>query len=555
MQQTKRNDASRREFLKNVGQAGVLTAGAVLLKDSVLSGSAQAQAVNAKPNILMIVVDEERDWAWLPSNFSFGTHFPARQWLRDVGVRFTNYHVHTSPCSPSRSVMYTGQHTDTTGIFDNVITGWQDDMKATIKTIGVMLKEQGYTTAYRGKWHLQAAPLDLIRYGFDDWIRGDFDDIKGMEGFEMDTDIAATSADFIRSQEGATQPWFLSVNLINPHDIAAFPTYYDALCQPASIEALPGYQTLLTADNVPSNYSDPLSSKPGAHKYWRNFYNNFKGKVDETDRNVWATMLNHYVHFMKDADAHVLTVLNALAESAQLENTVIIFTSDHGELAGAHGLRAKGPTTYKEQYKVPLIVVDPRLPHDGVTYKHRGVETRAFAGSVDLVPMILRLADPAINVTNYSLLGADLYNKVLVQNDPSKLTEKAARDSILFTYDARQGAPISGSGSFLQYGLGFIRGILGYDYRGNLVKYARYSEPNQVNTSLNKMQWELFDYPADGDAEVNNRLTSYYPPAPYRKVRDNMNEQLNALITKEMRNSNASGPLSKPPTYPKVGCQ
>lgn len=556
MQNNRRTDASRREFLSRVGQAGVLTAGAMLLKDGMAPARAQAGANAAKPNILFIVVDEERDWAWLPKTFDFAGNFPARNWIRSVGVRFTNYHVHTSPCSPSRSTLYTGKHTDSTGIFDNVITGWQDDMKSSIPTIGGMLRSNGYRTAYRGKWHLQAAPLDLTRYGFDDWIRGDFDDIKGMEGNEMDVDIASTAADFISNAATDTSsPWFLAVNLINPHDIAAFPTYYNGDCTTASVEGLPGFSSLLTTSDVPANYNDDLSSKPGAHNYWRNFYNNFKGSVTYTDKSVWARLLNHYIFFMRQVDANILTVLNALSTSGQLENTVIVFTSDHGELGGAHGLRSKGPTVYKEQYKVPLVVVDPRLPHDGVTYKHRGVETKAFMGGVDLVPLMLRLADPSLGASTYGLVGADIYNKVLAVNDPSTVTEKAARDAILFTYDARQGAPVSGSSSPLQYGQGFIRGILGYDYRGNMVKYARYSEPNHVNDSISRMQWELYDYPVDGDAELKNKLTSYYPPSPYKKVRDDMNSKLNALITKEMVNSNASGLVTPPPTYPSVGCK
>lgn len=553
---SRQHDASRREFLKRVGQAGIATAGAAILKDGMMGARAHAQSAGARPNVLMIVVDEERDWNWLPKGFDFAGNFPGRQWLRDNGIRFTNYYTTTAPCSPSRSVMYTGQHTDYTGIFDNVIVGWQEDMKPNIPTIGGLLRTQGYQTAYRGKWHLQAYPTDLVRYGFDDWVAGDFDDIKGMEGFEQDEAIASTAADYIQAQGESTTPWFLAVNLINPHDVAAFPTYYDMNCVQASIESLPGYQQFITSGQVPSNYNDSLSNKPGAHNYWRTFYNNFKGSVSYNDVNAWARLLSHYVYFMREVDKHIVTVLDALAASGQLDNTVIILTSDHGELGGAHGLRAKGPTAYREQYNVPLVVVDPRLPHDGTTYRHRGVETKAFASALDLTPLIMRLAVPELQPSGYDLYGADLYGKVVTLNDPSKATEKAARDSILITYDARQGAPKSGSSSPFQYGQGFIRAIIGYDYRGNLVKFARYSEPGHVNDALSTMQWELYDYTADGNtSELTNRLTSWYPASPYRKVREDMNTKLNNLIAKEMRNSNAAGLLPAAGTMPSVGCQ
>lgn len=548
-------DASRREMLKRMGQAGVLSAGLSILDRVGRPG--QAQAATSQPNILMIVVDEERDWEWLPKTFDFSGHFPARQWLKDAGVRFTNYYVHTAPCSPSRSIMYTGRHTDQTGVFDNVIAGYQADMAPTIPTVGTMMRNAGYKTAYRGKWHLESAPRDLVRYGFDDWIPGDYDDIKGMEGFEMDEGITLSTVDYINTQSEAVvdqRPWFLTVNLINPHDVAAFPSYYNYDCTTSAIESLPDYEALIAAGDVPANWQDDLSKKPGAHNYWQRFYNNFKGSVTN-DKNTWAKMLSHYVYFMKEVDRHVLTILDALAMSGQLENTVIVFTSDHGELGGAHGLRAKGPTIYREQYHVPLVVVDPRLPHDGATYVHRGVSTQAFGGSVDLAPLLMKLADPSWTAASNGMVGADLYSNVLALNNPATASTKAARDAILFTYDARQGSPLNGSGNPLQYGQGFIRGILGYDYRGNMVKFGRYCEPGHVNDSLKSMQWELYDYTAHGTAETNNLLQSWYPSSPYRKVRDGMNDTLNALISKEMKNSNASGLLDPPTQWPSVGCQ
>ncbi len=189
-------------------------------------------------NILLICTDQERSWVDLPSALPL----PAHERLLTEGIGFENYHVNVSPCGPSRSVIYTGQHTQHTGLYVNPNTPPQPELSADFPTIGDMLREQGYYTAYKGKWHLsninegrdfRGTPTGLYPnasevlepYGFSDY---NFDGERvglAWEGFMEDGPIAADAARFLFDLAAGKiedKPWFLAVNFVNPHDVMFF---------------------------------------------------------------------------------------------------------------------------------------------------------------------------------------------------------------------------------------------------------------------------------------------------------------------------------------------
>ena len=88
---------------------------------------------------------------------------------------------------------------------------------------------------------------------------------------------------------------------------------------------------------------------------------------------MWHNHVNYYLNCLIDVDRHIGAVLDALEESGQDADTVIIFTSDHGEMAGAHHLRQKGSVAFRETVNVPLVIVDPR--HAGGARTKRWVPT------------------------------------------------------------------------------------------------------------------------------------------------------------------------------------
>jgi arylsulfatase len=186
----------------------------------------------------MIVTDQERRFERWPSGFAL----PGRSRLAELGVTFANHQIASNVCTPSRSTMYGGLHIQGTGVFDNVNFPWASDLPMDVPTVGHRLRDLGYYTAYLGKWHLTAA-LDttdvfggpkpefteiIDRYGFSDFVGPG--DVIGMTqgGYWSDEIIGAIARRWLRlrGRELARQnrPWFLAVNLVNPHDVMFFNT-------------------------------------------------------------------------------------------------------------------------------------------------------------------------------------------------------------------------------------------------------------------------------------------------------------------------------------------
>jgi arylsulfatase A-like enzyme len=419
------------------------------------------------PNILLVVSDQERQRGWLPDSVDL----PWRRRLIDEGLEFTRYYTHSSPCSPSRASLLTGRYLPGHGVIDNVIQPEHVELDRNIPTIGTLVGEAGYRSSYIGKWHLsQSASPDMTAYGFADWEGNDrhFMGWAGT-GVAFDPIIASNAAHWIgeNARGGSAQPWFLTVALVNPHDVMWFP-----IDQPGYEESHPdevrAARRLLTQagwkqddplpvysdhydeviDKLPGNFDDDLHSKPEAHRQWRHDQQNgIWGKIDPADKRAWLRHLDYYVELHRLADRSLGTVLQALEDSGAWDDTVVIFTSDHGDMCGSHGLRSKGPFVYEEIMNVPLYV---RIP--GVT--HPGTTTSALATHVDLASTICGLA----GVPSHSMSGVQGIDLQPVFENPAT----SVRDHVLFAQDSAQTEHLNG----VRYALrGFFDGT---------TKYARY---------------------------------------------------------------------------------
>ncbi len=434
------------------------------------SGMVDTAPAPKRPNILLVVSDQERQRSWLPA----GTSLPWRDRLRAEGLEFTDYFTHSSPCSPSRASLFTGRYLAGHGVLDNVIMPEHDELPVTTPTLGSLLDGAGYRSSYIGKWHLSHAPQpDMEAYGFADWDGNDrhFMGWAGT-GVHFDPLIASNAAHWLsenaRPAQGGDQPWFLTVALVNPHDVMWFPVdqpgYEDR--HPTDVanikkvlesaawkddETLPVYREPYpeVCDTLPANFADPLHAKPEAHRQWRwDQQHGLWGYIDPADKASWLRHLDYYVHLHHLADDSLGTVLGALEASGAWDDTIIIFTSDHGDMCGSHGLRSKGPFVYDEIMRVPLYVKVP-----GTTTP--GTVTSALGSHVDLAATICALAgvDPATS-------GATVQGKDLtpVLADPSV----SVRDHILFAQDSAQTTNLNQ----IRYALrGFYDGT---------TKYARY---------------------------------------------------------------------------------
>jgi len=137
----------RRDFL--AAAAGIAAA--------PFPGIAAAQEVQRgyglqTPNILFLLTDQERFFR--PGELPVDFELPAHAKLMKRGTTFVNHRIASCVCTPSRSVIYTGQHIQHTRMFDNTNFPWITSLSPELPTVGDLLREAGYTTAYKGKWHL-----------------------------------------------------------------------------------------------------------------------------------------------------------------------------------------------------------------------------------------------------------------------------------------------------------------------------------------------------------------------------------------------------------------
>ncbi|MCU1460470.1 MAG: hypothetical protein JWO37_545 [Acidimicrobiales bacterium] len=393
-----------------------------------------------RPNILLVLTDQERQRSWIPPHLEL----PHRQRLLDTGIEFTNFYTNSVPCSPSRACLFTGQYIFQHGVTENVLSPNHTELATSIPTLGSILRGAGYRTSYVGKWHLSHSNTpDMEAYGFSDWT-GDDRLYMGLSGtaLEFDPDIAGQATRWLAANASASpDPWFLTVALVNPHDVMWFPIdqpWY----QRAHAEEVGKVKDFLRAgawrgddpippfpfeydevfEQLPPNFDDDLFTKPDVHRSWLDAQNStYYGSVSRDDTKAWLRMLDYYWWQHQQSDANLGKVLDALDATGQADETIVIFTSDHGEMCGSHGLRSKGPFIYQENMNVPLYVVAP-----GTT--SAGTVTDSLATHVDLAATVVAMAGASARDDAVGIKGRDL-GPVLA--DPGA----SVRDEVLFCQD------------------------------------------------------------------------------------------------------------------------
>ena len=525
-------------------------------------------------NILMIVTDQEYAHQALPD----GASLPNRERLKNRGVTFNNHQVTTTVCTPSRSVMWTGQHTPATRMFDNTNLVWIDDMRVdpeTLPTVGHLLRDLGYYTAFKGKWHESVFPegdtTDAMEsYGFSDFQ--DWGDIESgpLDGLTKDPPTATEAAEWLKDRSpeiAVSQPWYLAVNFVNPHDIMYFDTDDEEMVQVRGMFPIfgapdtPLYQKQWPT-TLPSSFSDDLSSHPPAVQSYKLMSDGAYGKIPVEREDMWRNHVNYYINCMIDVDRHIGTVLDALEESGQTENTVVIFTSDHGEMGGAHHLRQKGSVAFKETVNVPLVIVDPK--NEG------GATTKAVGSHLDLVPTTLAyagLSEADMRQRYPFLKGHDLSASA---SDPKSVgprgNSKNPGKGSLYTYDmimtidaqwmvanAPQILDVAAAEAGLEFHRGteafksivaeigtpdpdkreLFRGI--FDGRHKLIRYfglAHYNLPQSVEELLTENDVALYDLQED-PYETNNLANPENPDFDESLLAE-MNAKLNTLVVEEI---------------------
>jgi arylsulfatase A-like enzyme len=382
---------TRRTFLGTAAKTG-LAAGALATAPQLLTSSAQAAGPVPGMNILLIMVDQLRTpWVYMSPQMQRAA-MPSVTRLARQGVRFSNYYTSSNDCTPSRTTQATGLYTHQTAIF---ATTPPTDLNPGFPTWGTMLRQNGYDTYWFGKWHMSGGQNGSCEtspyedYGFTaNWPgSGTCPSPNGGpgQGQAMDPLIRQQFRDWLASRATGGNPWAATVSFVNPHDIAWYPRdtrFIEGQSKPPSI-----YSSLpVNFETVNERRSQ---RKPEMQRRAQQIENESFGVMpsDRTPVRPWTKMLDTYVLMQSQVDIQIGLVLIALAKSPFADNTIVVFTSDHGEYGGAHGMRGKGFAFYDEGARVPLVVKDPT----GGWTRATKVDRRQLVESVDLAALLLTL--------------------------------------------------------------------------------------------------------------------------------------------------------------------
>jgi len=399
---------------------------------------AEGSATKKRPNFLILCMDQWQTHMELPEDVKF----PAMERLESQGVSFDRQYCTVPICTPSRSTMWTGVHAKKTGLWDNTNFAWIDELSTEIPTIGHMMREQGYYTAFKGKWHLSEVERSedaLERYGFSDYQQ--WGDMFGapLQGEQLDGAAAFETVDWLENRAPKLdQPWLLISSLINPHDIMFLQT--DSVETPHPEGSMTGLQTKeqqlgwFTKKwdiSLPDNFDDDLEYQPeGVRSYKRTIDSNY-GRVPDNRGDLWIKRRNYLVNAMRLVDSEFNKILEAMDRQNLWDNTIVIFTGDHGEMNGAHRMSQKGGIHYDEATVVNLTVCLPDGP--------RGKRTKAVGSHLDLAPTILDFSGVSDNerLVKYPHLKGRSLKQAILEPESSgpRGSESDPADGALICWD------------------------------------------------------------------------------------------------------------------------
>ncbi len=343
-----------------------------------------------RPNVLLIITDQQRaDMLGCAGNPYVKT--PALDRLAASGMRFERAYCANPVCLPSRFSMMTGVLPSRIGVESNDDGGTHDVAPEILRhALGRVFRDAGYETVYGGKTHLPSGDVQMHAYGFQRITRDEREE------------LARDCADFFRHKH--SRPFLLVASFINPHDICymAIDAWSRAAGKPLEMqgsvrerqclaEALrlpPGVSRKEFFQKIcpplPKNFGIPRDEPSAARQTdWRPFrqYAQDHWTAEDWRLHRWA-----YARLVERADAEIGGVLDALRQSGLENDTVVVFTSDHGEMDASHKLEHKS-MPYEEATRVPFIV-----SRKGVTPAGRVDATHLVSTGLDLIPTLCDLA-------------------------------------------------------------------------------------------------------------------------------------------------------------------
>ncbi|HSH09431.1 MAG TPA: sulfatase-like hydrolase/transferase, partial [Oceanipulchritudo sp.] len=435
----------RRAFLQksSIGVVGMISP--LLLRAQQTTDPASEK----RPNILFIMTDQQ--YAGAMSNAgNRDLHTPSMDLLAHRGVSFTKAYCTNPICVPSRTSLITGRMPHATTVTFNT-----DEHEIAASPLSPLMKAHGYATGYVGKWHIPHDATDTTWHGFDF--------VAHARGNRLDNDVPGSVEEFL--QQERDKPFFLVASFVNPHDICEWARQASGIKDPLPNGPIPAPPPPEECPSLPFNHAiaedEPSVIREHQKKLPRAY------PVRDWDADTWRQYRWAYNRLTEKVDGQIGQILDSLKRSGQWDNTVIVFTSDHGDGLGAHAWNQK-TLFYEEVSRIPLIVTDLRK-----TTSERKDTAHLVSMNIDLFPTFFDYAgiQPPQDLPGISL-------RPIVE-------ERAAAPSHPFII----------SQSDLHTGYGSSGGVYGRMVRTQQYKYVVYSEGENRE--------QLFDLEQDPGEMVN----------------------------------------------------
>jgi arylsulfatase A-like enzyme len=389
----------------------------------------------AQPNILMILSDSAQQHLY--GCYGGSAQTPHADRLAAEGVRFTHAYTAAPICHPARSVIDTGLFPHANGMITNRCGKGAYPFRVFdhIPSLAEVLRRSGYRTGYAGQGHIDVRGFDddhsYPTAEFHAWLRQRGLEEKALPDHKYrgcgrlegdletarDTQFASSAAYLIQEYAVAgSRPWFIQCDFDGPHPPCLVPAPFDTIYDPDSV-------------TLPASRRDPLTDVPVAIRNARRAQGG-EGWSEED----WRRYIAHFYGMTTVIDTLLGRVLAALDRCGAAERTLVIFSSDHGGLMGAHGFVMHGsPALYDPVMRVPYIVRWPGVAPSGAVCD-------AFTSHADLLPTLAQVAGaeppPTHGRSFLPLLrgapGPDASSSPLFEEERDDVYAQYSGDGVLF---------------------------------------------------------------------------------------------------------------------------
>lgn len=393
-------------------------------------------------------------------------HTPAMDSLAAKGIRFDRTYCTDPICVPSRVSWLTGTMPHENGVTFNI-----DDESIKRPPLAPVMREAGYDTGYVGKWHIPHSAEDTDWHGFDF--------VRHVRNNGMDPDTPGSSIEFL--QRDRSKPFFLVSSFVNPHDICEWARQTAGMGGTLPNGSIPSAPPPEDCPPLPANFAIPRP-EPSVIRALQPLAPGTYPTVDWGE-GLWRQYIWAYYRLIEKVDAQIGLILDELRRSGQEDNTIVIFSSDHGDGTSSHRWNQK-TLFYDEIARVPMIVQAPFCPD---------------AGSIDRRNLVSMNLDFFPTLLDYADLPA-----------PGELEGRSLRP-ILEKRPGARGHDFVVSQNDLAPDYGVSGGVYGRMLREARYKYARYSTGDDRE--------QLFDLEAD-PGELHNLADEAESAVAKQRCRD-----------------------------------